>query len=243
MDAATQWISGQSLKEMLEDQVGRVTRGTVGKLTHLHGPTTLASLQRIKRGIEDLINIELVAQSEPELGKVLDKSIGHNHTPLLTALDKHFAQGVSERVGELLAHTATLRGFLTSYQTDSEGQFSNLHTYADLANFLKSRRHHLNTLMYAIADLARGDIKLRIDELYFLTFDTIERSFIAGLTSLHHKLTMLAVFPDFRCQTDGHGLLDVDPRSETLLDDQYLDAERMAITAIDSGRNGVRLTS
>lgn len=234
MDAAAQWISGQTLKDVLEEQLDLGTRATIGKLTHLHGPTTLASLQRIKRSIEDLINVELVAQSKPELETELDRNIGHNHNALLKTLDEHFAPGVSNRVIELLAHTATLRALLTSYQTDSDGKFSNLNTYVDLANFLKSRRHHLNTLMYAIANLARGEIKLSLDDLYYLAFDTIERSFVAGLTSLHQKLTMLAVFPDFRCQTDGHGLLDTDPRSETLLDDQYLDAERMAITAIDS---------
>lgn len=234
MDAAAQWISGQTLKDVLEEQLDRGTRATVGKLTHLHGPTTLASLQHIKRSIEDLINVELVAQSKPELETALEQSIGHNHNALLKTLDEYFAPGVSNRVVDLLAHTATLRAFLTSYQTDSDGKFSNLDTYVDLVNFLKSRRHHLNTLIYAIADLARGDIRLSLDELYYLAFDTIERSFVAGLTSLHQKLTMLAVFPDFRCQTDGHGLLDTDPRSETLLDRQYLDAERMAITAIDS---------
>ncbi len=234
MDAAAQWISGQPLKDILEEQVGRVTRGTIGKLAHLHGPATLAFLQRIKRSIEDLINVELVAQIEPELEMKLEESIGNNHSALLEALDRRFADGVSDRIAELIAHTAALRNFLTSYQTDSDGNFSNLETYADLANFLKSRRHHLNTLMYAIADLARGQIKLSLDELYYLTFDTIERSFVSGLTSLHQKLTMLAVFPDFRCQTDGNGLLDADPRSETLLDGQYLDAERMAITAIAS---------
>jgi len=234
MDAAAKWISGQKLKEILEEQLNLGTRATAGKLMHLHGPTTLASLQRIKRGIEELINIELVAQSEPKLEAVLDQSIDHNHSALLKTLDGHFAQGISGRIAELLTHTTSLRGLLMSYQTDSEGKFSSLDTYVDLANFLKARRHHLNTLMYAIGDLSRGDIKLTTEELYFLVFDTIERSFIAGLTSLHQKLTMLAIFPDFRCQTDGHGLLDTDPRSETLLDDQYLDAERMAITAIDS---------
>ncbi|MEB1591727.1 hypothetical protein VDQ60_19735 [Xanthomonas campestris pv. campestris] len=234
MVAATKWISGQTLKDVLEEQVDLGTRATVGKLTHLHGPTTLASLQHIKRGIEDLINIELAAKLKPELEAALAQSIDQNHHALLKTLDEHFAPGVSSRIAELLAHTATLRGFLTSYQTDWDERFSNLHTYADLANFLKSRRHHLNTLVYAIADLAHGETKLSLDDLYYLAFDTIERSFIAGLTSLHQKLTMLAVFPDYRCQTDGRGLLDTDPRSETLLDDQYLDAERMAITTIES---------
>lgn len=233
MISATKWISGQTLKDVLEEQVDLGTRDTIDKLTHLHGPTTLASLQHIKRGIEELINIELAAQREPDLEAALEQSIGQNHHALLKTLDENFAPGVSSRVAELLAHTTTLRGFLTSYHTDCDGKFSNLETYADLANFLKSRRHHLNTLVYAIADLARGETKLSLNDLYYLTFHTIERSFVAGLTSLHQKLTMLAVFPDYRCQTDGHGLLDTDPRSETLLDDQYLDAERMAITAIE----------
>lgn len=234
MDSLPQWIAGQPLQKMLEDHIGRITRGTVGKLTHLHGPTTLTYLQLITRGIEDLINVELVGWDEPELRKALEQSIGHIHTALLATLDKYFDPGVSDRVSGLLSHITLLRGFLASYNTDFEGHFSNLRTYVDLANFLKSRRHHLKTLMYAVADLARGDIKLSIGELYYLLFDTIERSFVAGLTGLHHKLTMLAVFSDFRCQIDDRGLLDVDPRSETLLDNQYLDAERMSITAIDS---------
>ncbi|MEB1366575.1 hypothetical protein VDQ43_21300 [Xanthomonas campestris pv. campestris] len=73
MVAATKWISGQTLKDVLEEQVDLGTRATVGKLTHLHGPTTLASLQHIKRGIEDLINIELAAKLKPELEAALGK--------------------------------------------------------------------------------------------------------------------------------------------------------------------------
>lgn len=234
MDIACQWIEGQPLQKILEENLGLITQYTAGKIADLHGPTTLASLQLITRGVEDLINIELAARFKPALKGALDQDIGQDHAPLMSTLDEHFDSGVSRRARELLPHVTFLRDLLETYHTDSAGQFSTLRTYMDLANFLKARRRHLNTMMYAISDLARGDNRPSVDELYRLVFDTIELSFVGGLTGLHHKLTMLAVFPDFRCQTDGRDLLDVDPRSDTLLDDDYLDAERMSITEIDS---------
>ncbi|MBV6852674.1 hypothetical protein KWH45_04330 [Xanthomonas campestris pv. mirabilis] len=234
MDTAHQWIGGQPLQEILEENLGLITQYTTDKIADLHGPTTIASLQIITRSVEELINIELAARFNPTLRGALEQEIGQDHVLLMSTLDKHFDAGVSRRARELLPHVTFLRNLLETYHTDSAGQFSKLRTYMDLAKFLQARRSHLNTLMYAITDLARGDNRPSVGELYGLVFDTIELSFVGGLTGLHHKLTMLAVFPDFRCQTDGTGLLDVDPRSETLLDDDFLDAERMSITEIDA---------
>ena len=234
MDVTNGWIEGQALRDLLQDYVGKITQGTVAKFTFLHGPHTLAHLQNITRGAEDLINVDMVAWGNPSLRKALDQNIGGQNFGLLGTLKQHFDTGVSDRIGELLARITLFRGLMASYHSDYDGRFSGLSSCTDLANFLKSRRRHLNTLMYATADLARGDIKLSIDEVYYLAFETIERSFVAGLTGLHHKQTMLAVFPDFRCRVVGGGLLDEDPRSDTLLDGQYLEAERMSITDIES---------
>ncbi|MCU1064780.1 hypothetical protein [Stenotrophomonas maltophilia] len=234
MDTAHRWIGGQPLQEIIEENLGLITQYTTDKIAHLHGPTTLASLQNITRSVEEFINIEMAARFNPTLRAALEQDIGQDHALLMSTLEKHFDAGVSIRARKLLTHVTFLRNLLETHHTDAAGQFSKLRTYVDLAKFLQARRGHLNTLMYAFTDLAHGNNRPSIGELYGLVFDTIELSFVGGLTGLHHKLTMLAVFPDFRCQTDGTGLLDVDPRSETLLDDDFLDAERMSITEIDA---------
>ncbi|PZQ33255.1 MAG: hypothetical protein DI562_01960 [Stenotrophomonas acidaminiphila] len=232
--AAFDWVAGNELRDLLDEQVRIGTRSTVAKLKFLHGAHTLGNVQRITRGVEDLINVDLVAMAVPELRKALDVGVADTNEPLLACIDRHFDPGVSMRIAELLAHISLLRSFIATYQRSIDSRFSHLRSATDLAHYLKSRRRHLNTLFYTVSDVSRGDIRLSIDELYFLVFDTIERSFVSGLTSLHNKQTMLAVFPDYGCQRLGDGLMDRDPRSARLLDDQYLEAERLSITELET---------
>lgn len=230
---SARWISGNELKTLLEEQVQAFTQGTIKDLSRLYGPQTLVKLQHITRCIEDLINVEVAALTRPDLERSFDLDIGPGNAIFLATVGRHFDQAVVARIEELLSHIRLFRRVLVDHQGDWDGRLSNLRTYADLAHYFKSRRRHLNTLFYTLSDVARGPARVSQPELYERVFTTIDHSLVSGLTSLHQKLTMLSVFPDYRCLHTGEGLLDEDPRGARLLDGQYLEAERMAITELE----------
>lgn len=230
------WVTGNDLRRLLQEQIRLHTEGTVRELSELHGQHTVTKLHHLIRSVEELINIEEAAAGKDNLDRALDAEVDRvlvddSLEGFSAALHQHYHADVCERVTGLLPRVGPLRASLLLYRGDADGRFSNLRTPRDLAFYFKSRRRHLNTLFYTVSDVCVGDKKLNDEELFRAIFCIIDYTLVA-LTGMHQKLAMLELFADYGCWHTGNGLLDGSEHWQELLDRNYLEPERVAITDV-----------
>ncbi|WP_139201664.1 hypothetical protein [Rhodanobacter glycinis] len=238
MNTHDNWVSGESLRHILEEQSRLHSEGAIHQLSKLDRGHTWTGLHQLIRSVEDLINIDEVASHNVALDRAMNVALDRLQSKdaqesFGEALQRRFDEAACRRVIGLFSHVSVLREFILSYQGDFDGRFSGLRTPRDLANYLKSRRRHLNTLLYAVSDVCTGNAKLSAAELFRLAFRITDYTLVT-LTGLHQKLAKIDLYSGYGCWHTGNGLLDGSLHWQEFLDDNYLEAERIAITDLPS---------
>ena len=229
-------VSGDVLRDVLDEQISLFTDDLVGWLSELDGPDCLKKWHAFIRESDELINIETSLASEEAWEELLASPIdllglraNPNSTWWFQCLKARYRPAVCQRAMAMTMRVSLFRGMILVNNSDREGLFNGIQSIADLARYLKARRYHFMTMFYAISEHCKGKKRLGQDEAVNSILISVERS-LGPLASIHEKRVNFDLDPQFSCLAVDGGLLDESQVGH--LDVNFLEAERLSITDI-----------
>lgn len=229
-------ISGDVLRDVLDEQISLLTDDLVGWLSELDGPDCLRKWHAFIRECDELINIEASIASEEAWDELLASPLdlprlrnNPNSTWWFQYLKARYRPAVCRRAMAMTMRTSRFRGMILVNSSDREGLFNGIQSIADLARYLKARRYHFMTMLYAISEHCKGNNRLGQEDAVNSILISVERS-LGPLTSVHEKRVNFDLDPQFSCLVIDGGLLDASQVGH--LDGNFLEAERLSINDI-----------
>lgn len=228
-------IAGVDARRLISDQIEQHSAGLHAALAKFDRTSAFNAWFETIRAVEEFINLPRFGLKEPWLWRALiDLPLDVTQAPRQFRVVHHhivyqLGEVFAQRFTMLMAQAMAIGVSFALHKIEStKGAFQ---TVGSAINYFQSRRRHLVSLLYTLADAATGSQTIsQLDTLnQFMPLVEINGT---TLTGLYQKAMLAEVFPDFELQIRDHDFCG--SHEFPMLDGMHLEPERTSILDMQS---------
>lgn len=224
-------LQGQALRDFVQEQINQQATGTQTSLAPLDAVTATRAWLETLRAAEEFINLYKFGIDNDEarsaLGSIRSDPISSQQARALHQMFSDvFSVGVATRFTPTLERIAAISACFRVHEMEAG---KNLRTISDAVDYFQSRRRQMVALLYWMPTACRGSTPVEAWDALNIFLPIVETSCV-GLTSLYRHLVLSHVHDDYKLTVADHGMRG--NYQFDVLDDSYLEPERVAITEV-----------
>ncbi len=205
-------LRGQAVRTFLEGQIAQQSSIIAATLAPYDADNAVRNWHAAIRAAEEFVNIvyfgisSIVALAKLKATPLDDRMLANPAIAVAVRNDlaRLFGPATAQRFQMTMLQAAAINQAFRQHGISVVSKGAGLDTVGDAAGYFQSRRRHMVSLLYTMPRACRGKRRFDFLDAFNVLMPQVELGCIP-ITSMHQKLVLAEIFPDFSLALDGTG--------------------------------------